>query len=157
MFEVLASHDPRAGTTATDIIKLLGISTNIYYRWRKEHPDFSEAVKELQDKADDLVVNSLFGRAVGMTVTEEHRTEKEGGPGGKDNTTVGLEVTEKTIVKQIVPDVGAQMNWLKNRRPDEWRDKQEIAVTGTYSEMLAAFFREEQEKEAQMLADKRGA
>ena len=26
----------------------------------------------------------------------------------------------------VVPDTGAQMNWLKNRKPDEWRDKQII-------------------------------
>ena len=30
---------------------------------------------------------------------------------------------ETVIVKQIPPDVGAIAIWLKNRRPDKWKDK----------------------------------
>ena len=28
-----------------------------------------------------------------------------------------------TTTKMVIPDVTAQIFWLKNRRPDRWRDK----------------------------------
>ena len=34
-------------------------------------------------------------------------------------------------VKHIPPDTTAQIFWLKNRRPDRWRDKQQIEHSGT--------------------------
>ena len=29
----------------------------------------------------------------------------------------------KVVTKEIVPDTTSQIFWLKNRKPDEWRDK----------------------------------
>ena len=37
-------------------------------------------------------------------------------------------VTNKVITKLIIPDVTAQIFWLKNRQPDVWRDKKEADV-----------------------------
>ena len=58
------------------------------------------------------VENALLKRALGYDY-EEVKTETENG--------VVTKVT--TITKQVVPDVTAQIFWLKNRRPDKWRDK----------------------------------
>ena len=35
-------------------------------------------------------------------------------------------VETKRVRKQVVPDTTAQIFWLKNRKPEEWRDKREI-------------------------------
>ena len=35
------------------------------------------------------------------------------------------------IVEHIPPDVGALKMWLGNRRPNSWKDKQEIKMDGT--------------------------
>lgn len=35
-------------------------------------------------------------------------------------------VVTKTVEKEVVPDTTAQIFWLKNRRPDKWRDKRDI-------------------------------
>ena len=40
-----------------------------------------------------------------------------------------LKVT-KVVVKQMHPDVTAQIFWLKNRKPGQWRDKQEVEHSG---------------------------
>ena len=32
----------------------------------------------------------------------------------------------RSVTKEVVPDVRALLFWLKNRRPDKWRDKPEI-------------------------------
>ena len=38
---------------------------------------------------------------------------------------------ERTITKkEVVPDTTAQIFWLKNRKPDEWRDKQTVEIPG---------------------------
>ena len=34
----------------------------------------------------------------------------------------------KTVTKTALPDVTAQIFWLKNRRPDKWREKQDVQV-----------------------------
>ncbi len=34
------------------------------------------------------------------------------------------------MTKQVSPDTTAQIFWLKNRKPKEWRDKKETEVTG---------------------------
>ena len=36
----------------------------------------------------------------------------------------------KVITKQQAPDTTAQIFWLKNRKPQEWRDKQETEISG---------------------------
>lgn len=47
------------------------------------------------------------------------------------NVTRRLEVINARTVKHIPPDTTAQIFWLKNRRPDRWRDKQQIEHSGT--------------------------
>ena len=37
------------------------------------------------------------------------------------------------MTKQVSPDTTAQIFWLKNRKPQEWRDKKETEVTGNLS------------------------
>ena len=36
----------------------------------------------------------------------------------------------KEVTKEVVPDTTAQIFWLKNRRPDMWRDKRDVSVEG---------------------------
>ena len=35
-------------------------------------------------------------------------------------------VVTKEVIKEVVPDVTAQIYWLKNRKPNVWRDKREV-------------------------------
>lgn len=39
-------------------------------------------------------------------------------------------VVTKVVTKEVIPDTTAQIFWLKNRRPDLWRDKQQIEHSG---------------------------
>lgn len=39
-------------------------------------------------------------------------------------------VITKEVTKEVLPDTTAQIFWLKNRRPDRWRDKQDIEHMG---------------------------
>jgi hypothetical protein len=37
----------------------------------------------------------------------------------------------KVVSKQVSPDTTAQIFWLKNRKPKQWRDKQDIEHSGS--------------------------
>lgn len=43
---------------------------------------------------------------------------------------IGQMVVTKEVTKEVVPDTTAQIFWLKNRRPDKWRDKQDVQISG---------------------------
>lgn len=43
---------------------------------------------------------------------------------------LGELVVTKEVIKEVQPDTTAQIFWLKNRRPDKWRDKQDVQVSG---------------------------
>ena len=34
------------------------------------------------------------------------------------------------MTKHVLPDTTAQIFWLKNRKPNEWRDKKQTELTG---------------------------
>ena len=64
---------------------------------------------------DRQVENALLKRALGY----EYKEVSEKFEGGV--------LTERKITKKhVVPDITAQIFWLKNRKPEEWRDKREV-------------------------------
>lgn len=105
----------RDGLIDEQIAKNMGISPATFYEWKNKFPEFSEALKKGKEVVDREVENALLKRALGYEYTEQKIVMSE-----KDGVR-----TEKTV-KQVVPDVTAQIFWLKNRRPDLWRDKQQI-------------------------------
>lgn len=101
----------RDGLTDEQIAKNIGINRDTLYRWKKAYPDFSDALKRGKEVVDRQVENALLKRALGYTYDE---VTFEGG------------VEVKRVRKQVVPDTTAQIFWLKNRKPEDWRDKREI-------------------------------
>lgn len=109
----------RAGLTDEQISTNAGINPATLYEWKKKYSKISEALKKGKEVVDIEVENALLKRALGYEY-EEIRTEEEYGT-----------VTKKVITKKIVlPDTTAQIFWLKNRRPDQWRDKQDVEHSG---------------------------
>jgi hypothetical protein len=102
------------GATDWELAKFFGVDTATIYRWRNYHKDFCGAVKAGKDSADDRVERSLFGRSVGYTFESEKVFQFQG------------EIVRAKTVEHVPPDPGAAMNWLKNRRPDVWREKSEV-------------------------------
>ena len=62
-----------------------------------------------------------------------------------------LHVTKK-VTKEVVPDTTAQIFWLKNRRTDKWRDKQDIEHSGGLS--VRSVYENMSEEELMELAKK---
>lgn len=115
----------RDGLIDADICKNLGISVDTFYKYKKEYTEFSESLKRGKEVIDIQVENSLLKRATGYTyeeVTHENIWNKE---------LERYEMTEtKRVFKEVQPDTTAQIFWLKNRKPAEWRDKQEVEMSG---------------------------
>lgn len=58
------------------------------------------------------------------------------------STTSELVVT-KEVTKTVVPDTTAQIFWLKNRKPEEWRDKKDVEHSGVVNNPFATLSTEQ--------------
>lgn len=115
----------RDGLTDEQISSNAGIATATLYDWKKRFPEISEALKKGKEVVDVQVENALLKRALGYSYDEVTQELCENAKTGK----VELKVTKK-VTKEVSPDTTAQIFWLKNRRPDRWRDKQDIEHSG---------------------------
>ena len=115
----------RDGLTDEQIAHNMGITAKTLYEWKIKYGVISEALKKGKDVVDTLVENALLKRALGYTYTETTRERVFNPETGK----AGI-VTTKEVVKEVIPDTTAQIFWLKNRRPDKWRDVKKLDVDG---------------------------
>lgn len=116
----------RDGLSDKQIAHNIGITQTTLYEWQKRFPELSEALKKGKEVVDREVENALLKRALGYEydeVTQEPVTDKDTG-------ITEMRVT-KRVTKQIVPDVTAQIFWLKNRKPEEFRDKRDVELSGS--------------------------
>lgn len=116
----------RDGLTDEQIAHNCGINPDTLYTWKKRFPEVAEVLKKGKEIADYEVENALYKRATGYDYTE---VSAEKGPQG--------EKIKKTV-KHVPPDTGAIAIWLKNRRPDKWRDKPAEVSRGESSNLLEA-------------------
>lgn len=115
----------RDGLTDEQIAENMNITRSTLYEWKKKYSDISDTLKKGKEVVDRQVENALLKRALGFSYDEiikERVLDKQTG----ENK---LEVT-KVITREALPDTTAQIFWLKNRKPEEWRDKQSVDVSG---------------------------
>lgn len=119
----------RDGLTEPQIAQNMGISFPTLCDWKNKFPDILNALKRGKEPVDTQVENALLKRALGYEydeVTEE--TEKI--PYRDNGEQKFIERTKiKTKHVTVPPDVTAQIFWLKNRKPKQWRDRVEQAVS----------------------------
>lgn len=110
----------RDGLTDEQIAENMGITRSTLNEWKKKYSDISDTLKRGKEVVDIQVENALLKRALGYSYKETTHELIEG----------GMQVT-KVVEKEVIPDTTAQIFWLKNRRPDKWRDKQDVQVSGS--------------------------
>lgn len=125
-FPLLAEDYARQGMIDTEIAKKLGIGERTFYEYQDKYPQFSQAIKKGKAPVDVEVENALLKRAKGYEYEEIHTEYR---PKGKTDEKAKPSLI-KRIIKQVVPDVTAQIFWLKNRRPKLWKDKHDLDVSG---------------------------
>ncbi len=102
----------RDGLTDEQIAANIGIGYSTLQTWKSKYQDIQDTLKRGKEIVDRQVENALLRRALGYEY-EEVREKYESGV-----------LTERTVTKkEVVADTTAQIFWLKNRKPDKWRDK----------------------------------
>ena len=94
-FCILATQFCKLGMTNPQLSKAFDVSLSTLKRWLQDKPEFQAAIKKGRIFADAEVAEGLFKKATGYTLNKRH----------------------------YPPDTAAAFIWLKNRRPDLWRDK----------------------------------
>ncbi len=104
------------GFTDKEVSKVLGVTETTLNTWKKNHPEFLVSLKAGKAISDAEVERSLFERATGYSHPEDKIFNDNGTP---------LVVP---ITKRYPPDTTAAIFWLKNRRPNDWREKQQVTT-----------------------------
>lgn len=113
----------RDGLQDKQIAHNIGISHDTFYAWVKRFPDFSEALKSGRAPVDIAVENAMLKAALGYD-SEEVIEERAWDADREEMVVVGT----RTVTKRVPPNVTAQIFWLKNRKPEQWRDRRDVAV-----------------------------
>lgn len=123
----------RDGLTDEQIASNMGITRKTLAEWKTKYSDICDTLKRGKAVVDIQVENALLKRALGYSydeVTRERVLDYDPSTG----QVVGshMEIT-KTVKKEVRGDTTAQIFWLKNRRPEQWRDKRDVSVEGEIS------------------------
>lgn len=105
------------GATDKDLADFFEVKEQTINNWKKSHPKFFESIKKGKQSADTDIAESLYKRAKGYS----HKAVKIFNEDGKPMIV--------PYTEHYAPDTTAAIFWLKNRKPDLWRDKQEIDHT----------------------------
>ena len=114
----------RNGLTDEQSAKIMRNSRSTLEDWKKKYPDISDTLKREKIVVDAQVENALLRRALGYRYTEERKELRFNKKTGRHELTI-----TKVVEKEVAPDTTAAIFWLKNRRPDVWRDKQNLEIS----------------------------
>ena len=124
------------GATDKEIADYFDVAESTFYYWKTNETSFSESIKAGKIEADMNVSKRLYKRAIGYKYTEKEYRSGE---------------LIREVEKEVAPDVGAAMAWLKNRRRNKelnWNvsNKQEIQSTNTNLDIDLNLLTDEQKK-----------
>ena len=118
------------GATDEDLATFFDVQKSTINNWKKDFPSFLDSIKRGKELADSKVALSLYNRATGAIINTQQAFKV------KTSTIIdGKKVESETIEivdlkQEQPPDTTAAIFWLKNRKPDKWRDKAETVLSG---------------------------
>ena len=115
----------RDGLSDEQIAGNMGVKRQTLYDWKSKFPVFSDTLKRGKKVVDRAVENALHKNAMGYEYEEVTKERVYDPVTGKHEF-----VTTKVVTKNVPPNTTAQIFWLKNRNPDDWRDKKQTELTG---------------------------
>lgn len=96
-----------------DIAKRLGVSVSTFEKYKREHPELADTLKDGRQELVSMLKKSLKKKAVGFEYTETKRTVRE--MNGKEIVTI------EEYTRYSPPDTGAIHLLLKNL-DESWRN-----------------------------------
>lgn len=103
------------GLNDEQIAHNIGIGVRTFYTWLSKYKQLKHVLKQSKEVVDREVENALLKSAIGYYLDEE-RIDSEG--------------NVYPVRRFVPPNTTAQIFWLKNRKPNEWRDKKQTELTG---------------------------
>jgi hypothetical protein len=119
-------HCLKAGATDAELAELFDVAESTINNWKHDHPEFLESIKKGKAPVDDKVEDALLSRALGYMHPDVHVAVVE------------KKVVLTDLVKHYPPSEVACIFWLKNRRPETWREKSTVEHEGLNLEQLVA-------------------
>jgi len=112
-----------AGWNDTEIAAELGVSPRTLYRWKLAHADFAAALQFNDKAAVARVKGAFFAKASGYSYIEQQAIKVKTG-----EHTEAVEIVD--VVKHVPPDTTSGIFFLKNRDAANWRDQQNLELSG---------------------------
>lgn len=113
-----ASRLCELGATDREIAHFFKVKERTVHRWKLQFPEFCHALKGGKEVADERVERSLYRKAIGYSFDAVKILQNSGAP------------VIVPYVEHVPPDTTAAIFWLKNRRPDRWRDMKAVEHAG---------------------------
>jgi DNA-binding XRE family transcriptional regulator len=139
----IAYHHALLGATDADMAEAFNVSEVTINAWKKKHPDFLKSLKRGKLAADAKVAECLYLCATGFNAPAVKIFIHNG------------KIVEHKYTEHIPPDVTAQIFWLKNRRPAQFRTKPEVALTVNNGEVVDLSKPPEEWGQAEIIAELR--
>lgn len=112
------------GSLDAEIWTALGISEPTFYKWKREYPEFTQAIRKGKYDSNGEILNSAFKQSTGyyVSVTEPMKLRDE----------MGAEHVELVTYDKFIPANSTMAIFMmKNRLPEQYKDRQEIKHEGT--------------------------
>lgn len=106
------------GAIDREVADYFGVSEPTLNSWKTKFPDFLSSLKIGKEASDNRVEKSLYSRALGYS----HDAVKI--------VIVGNRIEKIPYVERYPPDTAAAIFWLKNRKPNEWKDIKAVHHSG---------------------------
>lgn len=115
----------RDGLTDEQIANNCGIRRSTLFEWKKKYSDISDTLKKNKEIVDYEVENALYKKTLGYNVPVLKNVKvKRIDYDEKGHKTKEYEELIEVYDEVHVPaDTTAQIFWLKNRKPNQWREK----------------------------------
>lgn len=119
----------RDGLSGEQISHNMGVANSTFREWVGKFPALAAALKKGRAPVDIEVENKMLESAMGFYVNVREpiklkRVRQKAGEGRIEEEYI--EYAERQVY--IPPSQTAQIFWLKNRKPREWRDRRDVVT-----------------------------
>lgn len=117
-----------------EVCKVVGITDGTFRQWRRDRPDFAEALDNAHDRYMDnmmtVAARSLRRKLEGYDVTETNVVTVPGKEKNPDGTPKPRIKEQRTTKKHVAADTAAIIFTLTNGDPVHWQNRRTAEVTG---------------------------
>lgn len=125
------------GLSDREIAERAGVEYSVFKVWKRKYQKLYDAIELGRQEADFSVVEALYKKATGYSVktNKTHKLKRidydpDTGKKVKEYEELAVGVDEN----YVLPDLKAEIFWLKNRQPQKWAEKESAGADDGYPE-----------------------